>query len=142
MNMRSYPHTQKEAKGHSLRYHAESLPNTSAVFSVTALADPDDIIAAARTAALLAKSSGASLSVTVLDESIISLQPGASVPPNSLESSLSSIRTKLLASRSTSSFPNLALEASISSASFLSSTTISLRVRWVDPHPHKPATTR
>ena len=56
--------------------HAESLPNTSAVLAIAALADRDDIVAAARTAVLLAKSSGASLSVTVLGECVMSLQAG------------------------------------------------------------------
>ena len=87
--------------------HAESLPNTSAVFSVAALADRDDVVAVARTAALLARSSGASLSVTVLGECVMSLQGGEQAPRSSLETSLSSIRTKLFASRSTARSPTL-----------------------------------
>lgn len=122
--------------------HGESLPNTSVVFSVSALADRDDVVATVRTAALLARSSGASLSVTVLDECVMGLQPGAPVAPSSLENSLSSIRTKLLTSGSSSGLSNFALEASISLASFLSSGSISLRVRRVDSLPHNQAFTR
>ena len=142
--MRRRIHARQEAQLYPAfaPFRTESLPNASAIFSVSALGARDDIVATVRTAVLFARSSGASLSVTVLDECVMNLQGGAPVPHGSLESSLSSIRTKLLTSGSTSGLPNFALEASISSASFLSSGSISLRVRCLDLLPYKPAITR
>lgn len=139
MTMRSQNQLQKASKPHPAfsSFHAESLPNVSAIFSVSTIADREEILAAVRTAALLAKGSGASLSVTVLNESMLYLEAKGLAPLGSFEGSLSSIKAKLLVPRSTRRFPCFALEASITSASFLTAGSISLQVRSVESLPQK-----
>jgi len=112
--------------------HAESLPNTSVVVSVSALADADDVLAAARTAMLLARSSGTSLNVTVLEETLLDVTHELPTPHGAVERLMSSIRTKLLGRRAGGHRAHFALEASITAASFLKSGSISLHVRAVD----------
>lgn len=142
MQAHSHAHQKVGANPGFPTCHAESLQNASAIFSVSAIADRDDIVAAVRTAALLARTSGASLTVTVLDESMMCMNANTPAPSGFLESSLSSIRSKLLASRSTSRFADYALEASIASASFLKAGSISLQISVLDSISLKPATTR
>lgn len=120
----------------------ESLPNSSAVFSISALADRDDVIAAVRTATLLADSSGCSLAVTVLDESVLFTAHGDTVSPAKREDLLAAIKTQLLTPHHASRATQFALEASITAASFLKSTSISLHVRSVDSLPQNPSITR
>ena len=120
----------------------ESLPNSSTVFSISALADRDDVIAAVRTATLLADSSGCSLAVTVLDESVLFTAHGHTVLPAKREEMLAAIKIKLLTPRHASRATQFALEASITAASFLKTTSISLHVRSVDSLPHNLSTTR
>ena len=112
--------------------HAESLPNTSVVISVSALADADDVLAAARTAMLLARSSGTSLNVTVLEETLLDVTHELPTPHGAVERLMSSIRTKLLARRARGHHAQFAVEASITAASFLKTGSISLHVRAVD----------
>ena len=123
-------------------YHVESLPNVSAIFSVSVLADRDDILAAVRTGALLAGSSHASFAVTVLDESVLYTEPGKLTSGEALEQVLNSVRTKLFMQRSTNRVDRFALEANITSASFLTAGAITLQVRLVDSLPQNPSSSR
>lgn len=125
-----------------LAYHAESLPNASAIFSVSALADREDILAAVRTAVLLARTSRTCLSVTVLDEPVLHAEAGDPVPQETLDQLLNSIRTKLFIPRSTHRPVGFALEASITSASFLTAGAITLRVRSADSLSHNLSSSR
>lgn len=126
----------------SLAYHAESLPNASANLSVSALADREDILAAVRTAILLARTSRTSLSVTVLDEPVLQAGPGDPVPHETLEHLLNSIRTKLFIPRPAHRSVGFALEASITSASFLTAGAITLQIYSVDSLPQNPSSSR
>ena len=144
MNMRTRIHSQRESQQipAALAYHAESLPNASAIFSVSALADREDILAAVRTAILLARTSRASLSVTVLDEPVLQAEPGDPVPHEALDNLLNSIRTRLFIPRPMHRSVGFALEASITSASFLTAGAIALQVRSVDVLPQNPSSSR
>jgi hypothetical protein len=126
----------------ALAYHAESLPSLSTVFSVSTLADREDILAAIRTAILLARASRTSLSVTVFDEHVLNGEPDDPLPHETLDDLLNSIRTKLFIPRPMHRSVGLALEASITSASFLTAGAITLRVRSVDSLPQNPSTSR
>jgi hypothetical protein len=121
---------------------AENLPNSSAVFSISALADRDDVIAAVSTAALLADSSGCSLAVTVLDESVLFTAHGHAVPSAKREELLAAIRTTLLTPRTAARHAQFVLEANITAASFLKAASISLHVRSVDSLPQNLSITR
>lgn len=125
-----------------LAYHTESLPNASAIFSVSALADREDILAAVRTAILLARTSRTSLSVTVLDEPFLRAEAGDPVPHEDLGNLLNAIRTKLFIPRPAHRSVGLALEASITSASFLTGGAITLHVHSVDSFPQNPSNSR
>ena len=129
-------------KSSALSCHAESLPNASATFCVSALADREDVIAAVRTGVLLARCSHASLSVTVLEDRILRLEPGDQVPYEALESSLSLLGTKLFGLRTANHVSHFALDATITSASFLTAASISLQIRSVDSSPLKISKTR
>lgn len=144
MNMRTRIYTRSATTAFPAHqaYHAESLPNASANFSVSVLVDRDDILAAVRTAALLAGSSRASLSVAVLDESVLYTEPGDSTSSEGLEQVLNSIRTKLFMQRSTNRIDRFALEANITSSSFLTAGSITLHVRQVDSLPPNPSHSR
>lgn len=144
MNMRTRIHALRENQAipAPLAYHAESLPNASAIFSVSALADREDILAAVRTAILLARTSRTSLSVTVLDEPVLQAKPGDPLPHDGFDQLLNSIRTKLFIPRPMHRSVGFALEASITSASFLTAGAITLHVRSVDVLPQNPATSR
>jgi hypothetical protein len=126
----------------ALACHAESLPNAAANFSVSALADREDILAAARTALLLARASRASLSVTVLDEPVLQAEPGNPVAHEILDHLLNSIRTKLFIPRPMHHSVGFALEASITSASFLTAGSITIQVRSVDSLPQNLTSSR
>jgi hypothetical protein len=126
----------------ALAYHAESLPNASTCFSVSTLADREDILATVRTAILLARASRASLSVTVLDEPVLHADPGDPVAHEALDKHLNSIRTKLFIPRPMHRSVGFALEASIASASFLTAGTITIQVRSVDSLPQNPTSSR
>lgn len=141
MNMRTriHNHGATTTVPAQLAYHAESLPNASAIFSVSVLADRDDILAAVRTGALLAGSSHASLAVIVFDESVLYTEPGKLTSSEALEQGLNSIRTKLFMQRSTNRAERFALEANITSASFLTAGAITLQVRSVDSLPQNPS---
>jgi hypothetical protein len=142
--MRTRIHSQRETQPipAALAYHAESLPNASAIFSVSALADREDILAAVRTAILLASTSRTSLSVTVLDEPVMQAEPGDPVPHETLDHLLNSIRTKLFIPRPAHRSVGFALEASITSASFLTAGAITLQVHSVDSLPQNPSNSR
>jgi len=60
------------------------------------MADREDILAAVRTAILLARTSRMSLSVTVLDESVLQAGPGDSIPHETLDNLLNSDQNKTL----------------------------------------------
>jgi hypothetical protein len=142
--MRTRIEPQREARPipAELAYHAESLPNASAIFAVSALADPEDILAAVRTAILLARTSRMSLSVTVLDEPVLHTEAGDPVPQETLDQLLNSIRTRLFMPRATHHSVGFALEASITSASFLTAGAITLQVRSVDSLPQNQSSSR
>jgi len=142
--MRTRVHSQRENQPipAALAYHAESLPNASANFSLAALADREDILAAVRTVVLLARTSRTSLSVTVLDEPVLQAGPGDPVPRETLDEVLNSIRTRLFIPRPLHRSIALALEASITSASFLTAGSITLQVREVDSLPQTLSSSR
>ena len=144
MNMRTRMSIQRETRANpaELSYHAESLPNASASFSVSTMADREDILAAVRTAILLARTSRMSLSVTVLDESVLQAGPGDSIAHETLDNLLNSIRTKLFIPRPMHRSVGLALEASITSASFLTTGAITLQIRSVDSLPQNLSSSR
>ena len=132
MRTRIYPHREPPLVPATLANHPESLPNASAIFTVSSIADQDDIVAAIRTAVLLARTSGTSLSVTVLDDQVLHAESGNPVPQENLEDLLNSVRLKLLMPRQMQRKTSFALEASIASASFLNAGAIALHVRSVD----------
>lgn len=142
--MRTRIHSQPENHPFpaALGYHAESLPNASAHFSISTLADREDILAAVRTAILIARTSHTSLSVTILDEPVLQVGPGDPVPHETLDLLLNSIRTKLFIPPPARRSAGFALEASIASASFLTTGTISVQVRSVDTFPQNPISSR
>lgn len=144
MNMRTRIQAQRESQPipAALTYHAESLPNASAHFSISTLADREDILAAIRTAILLARTSRTSLSVTILGEPVLQLGSGDPVPHETLDHLFNSIRTKLFIPRPMNRSVGFALEASIASASFLTAGTITVQVRSVDTFPQNPANPR
>jgi hypothetical protein len=111
-----------------LSYHPESLPNASVSFSVSKMADRKDILAAVRTAILLARTSRRSLSVAVLHESVLQAGPGDSIPHETLDNLLNSIRTKLFIPRPMHRSLGFALEENITSASFLTAGAITVQV--------------
>ena len=144
MKMRTRISLQREHREpqEELSYHAESLPNASANFSVSTMADREDIVAAVRTAILLARTSRMSLSVTVLDESVLQAGPGYSIPYETLDDLLNSIRTKLFIPRPIHRSYGFAVEASITSATFLTTGAITLQVRSVDSLPQNSSSSR
>ncbi len=136
--MKSQLQTQKVmgASSTGSAHHEDSLPNASAMFSFSALADTDDVLAAVRIGILLAKSCASSLDVTLLGEPLISLEP-ESLKLSTVESSLSAIRIKLLASQSISHRHRFALVANISAATFLTAGSIALQIHSADSIPLK-----
>ena len=144
MIMRTRIQSQRENQpiAAALTYHAESLPNASAHIAVSTMADREDILAAVRTAILLARTSRTSLSVTILDEPVLQVGPGDLVPHETVDHLLNSIRTKLFIPRPINRSVGFALEASIASASFLTAGTITVQVRSVDTLPQNPNRSR
>jgi hypothetical protein len=142
MRTRIHPRRENWPIPAELAYHAESLPNASAIFSVSAPADREDILATVRTAILLARTTRASLSVTVLEEPILHADAGDPLPRETLDQLLNSIRTKLFIPRSVHRSVGFAFEASITSASFLTTGAITLQVRSVDALPQNPFSSR
>ena len=122
--------------------HAEGLPNTSAVFSISSLADRDDVLAVVRTAILLAGCSGTSLNVTILDETLLELTHEHSSPKRAAERLLSRIKTRLGPQFPHGPDAQFAIEASITAASFLKTSSVSLHVRAVDALSQNPSTKR
>ena len=122
-------------------YHAESLPNSSAIFAVTVLADIEDVLAVIRTAALLGKSFKASTSVDFMGEDAIHIESGDSPSQASLAKLLDVIQGKLC-KQGSSEAPIFALEASITAASFLASGAIAVHIRGTDSVPKRPGVAR
>lgn len=121
---------------------AETRSNASAIFSLSALAEGEDIMAAVRTAILLARASRTSVSVTVLDDFVFRAAAADPVPHEVLENLLSAIRTKLFIPMPAHPSFGLVLEASITSASFLTGGAITLHVHSVDSFPQNPSSSR
>lgn len=117
--------------------HVESLPNSSAIFSVALLANPEDVVAMARTALLLGGSLRTGVSISFVDERLIDLVPDAGLHDGSLDSHLSIVMARMNTWRSLSCETHFALEVSITSASFLTVGTISLQIRLADSQPTK-----
>jgi hypothetical protein len=110
---------------------ADVSPNASAIVGVTLLGDVDDVLAVLRTAVLLARNLGASLSLQFpgTDPSPFSFSEAPS--PARLSVLLGSVGPqlrKLISERS----PMLASEVTVTVASFVSKGTISMRVRSVN----------
>jgi len=119
-----------------------SLPSASAIFSVSAIADLGDLVAAVRTAALLAQSSGASLTVTAFDESVVCINSQITERSGFPHTSLRQIRSKLRASHADRRHSSYVLEVNISSASFLKRGSISLQISALALLPNKPLARR
>lgn len=122
--------------------NAESLPNASAVISISSLADREDVLAVVRTAILLAGCSGASLNVTILDETLLDLTHEHSTTKGTAERLLSGIKTRLGLQSPRGSDAQFAIEAGITAAPFLKTSSVSLHVRAVDALPQNFSTKR
>jgi hypothetical protein len=88
MRTRIYPHRGPPLIRPAMANHPESLPDASAIFTVSSNANRDDIVAAIRTAVLLARTSRASLCVTVLDDQVLHAESVNPVPQEGLENLL------------------------------------------------------
>jgi hypothetical protein len=117
--------------------HVESLPNSSAIFSVALLANAEDVVAMARTALLLGGSLRTAVSISFVDERLIDLVPDAGLHDGSLDSHLSIVMARINTRRTLTCERPFALELSITSASFLTVGTISLQIRLADSQPTK-----
>jgi hypothetical protein len=112
-------------------FHAESLPNSSAVLAVTVLADIADVVAVIRTAALLGRSFNVSTAVDLPGESAIQIEANKNVSAAVLNKLLQSIEAKLR-TQVLSPTPIFTLEAAVTAASFLAAGTISVRIRGTE----------
>ena len=122
-------------------YHPDSSPNSSAMLSVTVLADVEDVLAVMRTAALLGKSFKASTSVDLPGGDTIHIESGDSLSDESLLKMLGSIHSKLC-KQGASQAAVFALEANITAASFLAAGTISVQIRAAESFPKRPTVAR
>lgn len=125
--------------GQTEAYHAQSLPNSSAVFTVTLLADMEDALAVIRTAVLLSKSLKIATIIDLPGEAATYFESHDNAPSVLSNELLESIRAKLHA-QACSPMPVFALEATVTGASFLNADTVSVRIRNVDvtPEPQTP----
>jgi hypothetical protein len=122
-------------------YHPDSSPNSSAVLSVTVLADIEDVLAVIRTAALLGKSFKASTSIDLPGGDTIQIEAGDNLSDESLLKMLRSMQSKLC-KQGPSQAAAFALEANITAASFLAAGTISVHIRAADSFPKRPTVAR
>jgi hypothetical protein len=130
MKTKAFIHDSKatDATSRASSCSAECLPNTSAVFSRSAFADCEDLLAAVRTTSLLAAISSSSLSVTVADEPKLCLEAGGQSLHETLDHLLSSIRTKLATMGSSVHESQFAFDVNLTTESFLSDESILLQV--------------
>ena len=122
-------------------YHPDSSPNSSAILSVTVLADVEDVLAVIRTAALLGESFKASTSVDLLGGDTILIESGDNPSDASLLKMLGSIQSKLC-KQGRPQAAVFALEANITAASFLAAGTISVHIRAADSFSKRPTVAR
>jgi len=108
-------------------YLDEVSPNSSTVIAVTVVADLPDVLAVLRTAALLARSFKANLSVDVQGTKNFVISPADKVYQMPVQKILDPIQVRLreIMSSGTQSF---VLEASFTAASFLAAGSIAVRV--------------
>ena len=130
-----------DAIGIAQSYHPDSSPNSSAILSVTVLADVEDVLAVIRTAALLGKSFKASTSVDLPGGDTILIESGDNPSGASLLKMLGSIQSKLR-KQGPSQAAVFALEANITAASFLAAGTISVHIRAADSVLKRPTGAR
>jgi hypothetical protein len=109
-------------------------PHSSAIVGITVLADLEDVLAVLRAVVLFARSLQATLSVNLPGREVLSLHFGDDPCPASLSLPLDSVQTELREMVSTHA-PSLILEASVIAASFVSTASISVRVRSANSVP-------
>lgn len=113
--------------------HQDIATCSSGMFSLTVLGDLQDVLACVRTTILLSKCSGLSITIqAIADLPPIHLEPRDALEPSSRKKLLRSIKTSL-AVASSSPPDRFRVETDITSASFLSISSISLRIRVADP---------
>ena len=133
---------QHEPENHGSALHVKSRPNSSATVAVSMLADIDDVLAVARTVALLGNSLRAPISVDLMGESMMRIETGKTLLPGPLRVLLQSIETKLRVTHHSSQGPAFAIEASITADSFLSAGAISMQIRTAEHGSRQPNITR
>lgn len=111
---------------------AENHLDSSAIFSVAVVADPDEVLAFVRTLALLGRSFGIPVSIDFLDDTIVLSDPAEGSNPHAFDKILRSMKSTLDL-RSTHGSPKFSCEASIMMASFLAVNTISLQIHRALP---------
>lgn len=121
--------------------HPDSLPNSSAMLSLTVLADLEDVLAVIRTAALLGKSFQASTSVDLPGGDTVHIESGDNLSDESLLKMFGLIQSKLC-KQGPAQAAVFALEANITAASFLASGTISVHIRAADSVRKRPTVAR
>lgn len=112
--------------------HVESLPNSSETVAASLAVTRADALAVVRSVALLGRSFKVPITVEVMGESMIQTSPDSSLSQSSLENLLRAIHIKLR-SRELSQTPSFSLDASITLASFLTASSISMRIQEAEP---------
>ena len=112
--------------------HQDIATCSSGMFSLTVLGDLQDVLACVRTTILLSKCFGLSIAIQAIADLPIHLEPRDALEPSSRKKLLRSIKASLAVASSSPS-DSFRVEADITSASFLSISSISLRIRVADP---------
>jgi hypothetical protein len=115
-------------------YHADSGPNSSLVLAVTLLAEIEDVLAVMRTVILAGRSFKLETTVEFPEEDAIRIAPNKMMSRASLANLLSSTQAKLCRKGSSASF---ALEATITTASFLTAGSFLVRIHRIETAPKR-----
>jgi hypothetical protein len=112
--------------------HVGSLPNSSAIIAAALAVTKADALAVVRSVALLGSSFNVPTTVEVMGESMLEIGRDTTLTQTSLENLLRAVHIKLRSSE-ISQAPSFSLDASITLASFLTASSISVQIRELEP---------
>ena len=112
--------------------HVESLPNSSAIVAAALAVTRADALAVVRSVALLGSSFKVPTTVEVMGESMLEIGRDTTLSQASLENLVRAVHIKLR-SREISQAQSFSLDASITLASFLTASSISVQIRESEP---------
>ncbi|MCL5262682.1 MAG: hypothetical protein M1568_00240 [Acidobacteria bacterium] len=142
--MTSQIRTRLETAPHQLKSNLgfQDRPNSSAIASITTLANSEEVLASLRTFTLLGRSFRTQVSIFLFGDPPITLEPEPQLPPQAVEKLLRSIKSKLVNRQLSSGAQLFSIEVSLMAASFLIIDTVSLRIRHAESILKHPPVTR